>query len=98
LANQQWQWGSMPDQTGIHLGKCQLGLFRCVNPQNRTVHVAPTSIPINEKRNQTGTAKAVPVCGMAVGNWLAKRCMLQPGFNQPPRKSVSPFVFENKIL
>jgi hypothetical protein len=45
LGEPRWTVGRMLDQWGIHLGKCQLGLFGCVHPENRIVQAASTVSP-----------------------------------------------------
>jgi len=45
LGEPRWTVGRMLDRLGIHLGKCQLGLFGCVHPENRIVQAASAVSP-----------------------------------------------------
>jgi len=57
--------GRMLDQMGIHLGECQLGLFGCINPRNRTVQAAQTVSPELEEEIRKALQRDCLSCTMA---------------------------------
>jgi len=57
--------GRMLDQMGIHLGKCQLGLFGCIHPENRVVQTAPTVSPELEAEIREALQGECLPCAMA---------------------------------
>lgn len=57
--------GRMLDSMGIHLGKCQLGLFGCIHPQNRLVKAARTVSPELEEEIRKALQREFLPCAMA---------------------------------
>jgi len=57
--------GRMLDQMGIHLSKCQLGLFGCINPRNRVVQTATAVSPELEEEIRKALQRDCLSCAMA---------------------------------